>query len=72
MSATKLTKKLKVEYVRAKGLECPYCKSAYLLTITDSEEYSVNGGCRVGVRCTSCKAEWRDIYELVGIEESNR
>lgn len=64
----KLTKKQKMEYVRAHGLICPHCKGEYLLQVTESEEFTA-GELKIGIKCSSCKAEWRDIYELVGIEE---
>ena len=58
------------EYVKTKGLACPYCNSVGHSTVNgrlifDAEHYEVNQP----MICRMCKREWYDVYKLSAIAE---
>ena len=54
------------EYVKRKGYACPACNDPCIEA--DIPRRTEDGGLACIVKCYSCKAEWRDIYPLVGFE----
>jgi len=59
-----LTKAQKQDYLTSGGYLCPYCGSDNL----SADSWDGEGKYQP-VTCQSCGKEWRDVYELVGIEE---
>jgi hypothetical protein len=61
-----ITEDIKTKYLENKGLVCPFCSC---------ETFECNLGTNNGdlmeikTRCLDCKAEWIDMYSLVGIKE---
>jgi hypothetical protein len=57
------------EYVKQKGLRCPYCGSVGHVTagraIPDADVIQINQS----MLCRMCKREWVDVYNLAGIIE---
>jgi transcription elongation factor Elf1 len=59
-----LTKEQKNNYLKTGGVHCPYCGSERL----DVDPFDGEGSYQP-VTCGVCDKEWRDIYQLVDIEE---
>lgn len=54
-------------YLKNKGIRCPYCESNSIETtgvIKSDEAYAWQN-----LQCNVCGRSWKDIYQLVGIEE---
>ena len=55
------------EYVKRKGIICPYCECS------DVEEIGQTAFIEISlyqeVKCTKCGKCWTDVYELTGYEE---
>lgn len=59
----------KTEYVRMKGIQCPFCDCADLDPI---EGPQVDGtDCWQEIECLECHKTWRDVYRLVGYEKTD-
>ncbi len=60
-----MDKKRKKEYLKKKGVRCPYCWGDDIaggrLVVSDGQAYQE-------VSCLNCHNEWRDIYTLTGVE----
>lgn len=60
-----LPSELKAQYIKDKGLFCPFCKRKNLQV--DSTQ--LNGEqCEVEVSCEDCEEEWKEIYTLTDVE----
>lgn len=54
------------QYVRSKGLRCPFCKSS---DIEGTAGVDVDGGFAMqDMRCNNCERHWTDHYRLVGYQ----
>lgn len=62
----KLNEKQIEEYLRHKGVCCPYCVAP---TIEGGFVETGAGNARQKMRCTDCGRTWTDVYMLTGIEE---
>lgn len=58
-----LSEKDEADYVGS-PYHCPYCKSMHIT----SGHFEPEGN-YMPVSCEDCGREWKDIYELVGMEE---
>ena len=62
-----LSDEQKREYIRSGGVICPYCKQPDQV---DSDAVHLENDDFVAeVRCHRCNKTWRDIYEIVDVEE---
>lgn len=59
-----LTKAQKREYLKQKGVRCPFCKSDQIKTRPLEVE---DGGIVCEVACDNCARVWRDYYTLTSI-----
>ena len=59
-----LPKKAKQDYIKSKGMHCPYCRSGNI----DAGAFDGEGPTQP-VRCLDCGRRWTDTYVLIGIEE---
>lgn len=62
-----LTDEAKKEYVASAGTECPY-EDCHSQDIFVDEAFDYEGSCQTIV-CKNCGRRWREVFELVGIEE---
>lgn len=63
-----LTQAKQRAYIRNYGLKCPYCESTSL----DSDRVDVDHNVgHANVTCLDCKAEWVDVWRLVGVEAAD-
>ena len=55
------------DYVKQKGMRCPYCGSVGHIeagkAIPDAENSQINQS----MKCRSCKQDWLDVYNLASI-----
>ena len=58
----------KSEYVRKKGVECPFCGSGDLDPIGGPPRSEEHGECWQEIECLTCHKTWRDVYRLAGYE----
>jgi len=55
-----------VQYVKSRGLRCPYCKSS---DVEAPGSVDIDSGTATQeIRCNDCEAFWTDIYHLVGYQ----
>ena len=57
-----------LEYIKAGGLHCPYCRT------DEIEGYSIDiggGEAWQEVSCLRCHASWKDVYTLTSLEPHN-
>ena len=54
-------------YIKSKGLNCPYCGAE---SIQGGFVQVEAGEASQEMSCTECEATWRDVYELVAVEQT--
>jgi transcriptional regulator NrdR family protein len=62
-----LTEEQKKNYLKSRGLRCPYCLSEDVTGISPLEADGDTASGRS--ECFACGKKWIDIYTLVGIED---
>lgn len=65
IKSRRLTVAKRRAYIRSGGVKCPHCES------TEIEADRVDCDDAIGtanVKCLDCKAEWVDMWKLVGVE----
>jgi len=64
---TKLTEEQKRKYLESGGTKCPFCNS----TDITAEPIEADGsGGYSDVKCDECNQEWRDIWSLTDVEDT--
>lgn len=54
------------EYVKAKGCQCPVCRSA---DIEGGETDMGGDSATQEISCTACESTWVDVYKLIGYDQ---
>ena len=57
------------EYVKEKGINCPFCGSGDLESIEGPQGDGTD--CWQEIECLKCHRTWRDVYRLIGYERTD-